>query len=127
MEICSEIPRAITLVDRIYVLFEHAPRLDRVGWQRCNPILAGVRRQPGTSNGGGGDTDLRVRCHTKGLRVFVDGRDSGVRCPADYKRIHTTPGEHAVAIVRSTGGAPVSQHTVKVHPQNKGTRVYFKD
>ena len=76
---------------------------------------------------GARETALKVRCHTKGLRVLVDGKDTGVHCPADYRTIKASEGQHTVAIVRASGGAPVSQHTVHVKPQKQGTKVYFKD
>ena len=94
------------------------------------PILQEPEAVPGARTGKRGhtaDPELRVRCHARGLRVLVDGRDTGVRCPADYRRIRVAVGEHTVAIVRGAGGAPVAQHTIKVHPQNRATRVYFKD
>src|SRR5262249_43506757 len=75
--------------------------------------LEPVPRTP-ISRHGHTDPDLRVRCHKRGLHVLVDGRDSGVRCPANYKRIHVAPGDHTVGIVRASGGAPVAERTVKV-------------
>jgi protein tyrosine kinase len=95
------------------------------------PVLAEQETDPSPllapSRHGGREIGLRVRCHTKGLRILVDGKETGVRCPADYRKIKASEGQHTVAIVRASGGAPISQHTVHVKPQNQGTKVYFKD
>jgi len=72
-----------------------------------------------------GSCGLRVRCRTGGLRVLVDGEDSGARCPTGDKLLLSC-GSHRLALYD-----PLTDSTIPVHREahlrpDRTARIYLK-
>src|SRR5262249_13354889 len=71
-----------------------------------------------------GSAGLKVRCRTAGLRIFVDGIDTGHACPRE--RLDLAPGRHTIALfVPARGG--FSEKTLDLRVQRLSTRVHFSE
>lgn len=71
-----------------------------------------------------GSAGLKVRCRTAGLRIFVDGIDTGHACPSE--RLDLAPGRHTIALfVPARGG--FSEKTLDLRVQRLSTRVHFSE
>jgi hypothetical protein len=72
-----------------------------------------------------GPAGLKVRCKSKGeLRIFVDGKDTGLGCPNET-RINVEPGEHTVGLFSPRTGKTVESPAEVKEGQNHSTRIFL--
>jgi hypothetical protein len=67
---------------------------------------------------------LKVRCRTAGMRIFVDGADSGRACPNEA-RINTTPGEHFLQLYHPESDQMIEARRVNLVVRNRSARYYI--
>ena len=107
-------PHRVTVVAEGRQLVEQPFMLDAGGRNLEFPLV------PATLPAG-----LKVHCETAGLRIYVDGLDTGRDCPNE-ERIDLQPGEHHLALHSPLTGETIAVHKV-VHLQlkNRSTRIYL--
>ena len=72
-----------------------------------------------------GPAGLKVHCSSPGLRIYVDGLDTGRDCPNE-ERIDLQPGEHHLGLHSPLTGETIAVHKVVHLPQkNRSTRIYL--
>jgi hypothetical protein len=81
--------------------------------------LEPARLPPGVA----GEAGLKLRCRSRGLRILVDGADTGRTCPNET-RIEVAPGRHTLGLYEPAGDRTIDLHK---HPnvplQGRSTRI----